>query len=571
MARWLLSRPSNFAPVTEQRVAEALSRLPETWLIRWGFLYSRQGEGIGEFEGDFIIQGPGGHGLVLEVKGTATRNFVLTGHWEGEPGGENPWLQLNSQWNWAIRRARAVAAGRPLPFIYRALALPQTQLVQGDLFRGGIPRAHVVDVSDLRNFEGWWEKNVSWHPLHGSVTDARGVFSDAFAAGIKPKEVRFFIRQTEAFFEQQAQHDSRLLRMLDENRQLLIQGGAGSGKTSLAVGQARHYAGLGLRTLVLCYNLALADHLRALLAADRDLYGGIEVRSWEELVRVILAEAGIPFEPPSDRQVQNEYYTVTVPFLLWELVCDGKIAASYDALVVDEAQDHDTQFDDRLNARDALGWWEIYFALLKKGRQAPIALFFDPEQRPAFRQRDRFDPKRLRGGLAESAHLRLPAALRFTRPIRTFLEGLSETGAAGMVHQLGPAGDYLPEGPEVELAQTGDNLEKTIAEIVIRWERTGLCRRKDIVVVGPRSRRADSGLGDTEDVDGIPLRDYRIGPVADALQYLSINKSKGLDFLGIIVIDLPQPEDCPAKQENHELLFMAASRARQLLAVIWTR
>ena len=104
MAQWLLFRPKGACETTERQVAEVLGKLPDTWIIRWGFLYDREGDGAGEHEGDFLICGPSGHVLVLEVKGRRARNFVVTGRWEGEEAGENPWHQLHAQWNWARHR-----------------------------------------------------------------------------------------------------------------------------------------------------------------------------------------------------------------------------------------------------------------------------------------------------------------------------------------------------------------------------------------------------------------------------------------------------------------------------------
>ena len=570
MAQWILARPRDCSPESEQRVAEALSHLDDQWFIRWGFLYSLSDAGLGEYEGDFIIQGPAGHILVLEAKGGFVRNFVLTGRWESEGGGDSPWVQVNNEWQWAKRRAQSVRGVRPMPFFQRALALPTCNFVAGDVFGREIPRDHVADGRDLKSFPQWWAKSVATTPLHGTVTEARSVFLDAFSEGTKPKSIRFFMRQTEGIFEQQVRRDTGLLRLLDGNRQLLVEGGVGSGKTCLAVRQARHYAEKGLHTLVLCYNLALAQHLRESLAENSDQGGVVEVKSWQELASEILAEAKIRLEDPKEYQVRTNYFTVEVPWLLWEIIREGKLLPRYDALVVDEAQDHDTQFDAAVGAPpDVLGWWQVYFTLLKEGSAAPISLFYDAAQRPAFRNRERFDAERLREKFSQSAHIRLPVAHRFTRPLHAFLKTLANTGAAHLVQQLGIADSAPPEGPEVELVDAGTDAGATMAAIVQRWEQAGFCHPKDVVVLGRRSHRSDSELGDREAINGVRLVNYSADLEKNEVRYLSINKSKGLDFLAVVVIGLPKPEECVDRPDWHELLFMAASRARQVLAVVW--
>ena len=76
-------------------------------------------KGLGE-EGDFLILGPVGGLLVLEVKSSLPRHFAETGRWEGA-GGDDPISQLNTEWQGVIHGIRA--KGNP-PFIERALCVP---------------------------------------------------------------------------------------------------------------------------------------------------------------------------------------------------------------------------------------------------------------------------------------------------------------------------------------------------------------------------------------------------------------------------------------------------------------
>jgi hypothetical protein len=321
-----------------------LNRLPDTWLIRWGFLYSRNSADLGEHEGDFIIQGPSGHVLVLEVKGSRARNFVLTGKWDGEQDGENPWVQLQEEWNWARSRAESVSGSRAVPFFQRALALPFVHFVPGDRFLADVPRSFVLGTQELHNFKEWWDLHVAKVPLHSSAAEAKSVFRDAFCEGLRPKAIKAFIKSTEGLFERSVSQDFKLLSLLSENRQLMIQGGAGTGKTSLAVCQAKEYAANGQKTLLLCYNLALADYLRREIGRAEIPAGMVDVLSWEELTVRLLRHADIEHEPPSEYSERVNYFGVMVPGLILEVLKENPPEPVYDALVVDEAQDHDTLF-----------------------------------------------------------------------------------------------------------------------------------------------------------------------------------------------------------------------------------
>jgi hypothetical protein len=62
MARWIYQRPIECCDQTELTVAKRLALLSDGWVIRWGFYYDS------DREGDFLILGPTGGVLVLEVK-----------------------------------------------------------------------------------------------------------------------------------------------------------------------------------------------------------------------------------------------------------------------------------------------------------------------------------------------------------------------------------------------------------------------------------------------------------------------------------------------------------------------
>lgn len=566
MAQWLLFRPKGACETTERQVAEVLGKLPDTWIIRWGFLYDREGDGAGEHEGDFLICGPSGHVLVLEVKGRRARNFVVTGRWEGEEAGENPWHQLHAQWNWARRRLEAVSRGREIPFVQRALALPFIHFVEGDRFLGEVPREHVLGADELARFTHWWESRVATVHLLESPEDARGMFLEAFAEGLRPRALRAFLQETERMFERRGAEAARLLGLLEENPRLLVRGGAGSGKTLLALEQARRHAAAGRRTLLLCYNLALAAHLRT--EASRLVPAGLPltVLSWEELTGRLLAHAGFAHEPPSIKEARLEYYEITVPGYLLDILDASPPEPWFDALVVDEAQDHDTSFPAALGRPELPGWWHFYLRLLTKG--APVAAFYDPAQRPAFRRPDGFSTERLRETLAGCALVTLPGIHRYTRPVFDYLRTLRPTAARPLVDQLGEPEHDLPEGPEVEKyeARSPSEVAAAVADIARRWEAIGFCKPADIVVIGRRSELAASSLQAAAATGIITIQPFDIGPGVQGMRYLSVNRAKGLDFLAVIVIDLPRPGG--GEPEREESVFMAASRARQLLALI---
>ena len=100
----------------------------------------------------------------------------------------------------------------------------------------------------------------------------------------------------------------------------------------------------------------------------------------------------------------------------------------------------------------------------------------------------------------------------------------------------------------------------------------GLCQPTDVVVVSPRKWLRNSSLGEVETLCGFPLQDY-CEDVRGAVTYIGAHRSKGMDFLAVILIDFEPFEYLAADPERldlQEAFFLGASRARQLLAVVKT-
>jgi hypothetical protein len=291
MIEWILHRPPHASSPSEIRVAEWLRRLEESshlWTVIWGYYYIDH-RGV-EREGDFLILGPAGGLLVLEVKSSLPRHFPETGRWEGA-GGDDPFHQLHSELQGVIRGIQA--KGNP-PFIAKALCVPTVSAPAGiDTFQG-IPRHWLVTANDLENWIETWLRIFGEHVRHPvDLLQKRAVLA-AFGQGSLPEEKRAFVDHTEELFERQFTARFALLEQLSGNRQLLIRGGTGTGKTWHALEQAFRYAtaGAGQRVLFLTYNKALTAQLRRIVALRQIDCGEVVVRGWEELFLELCSLAG---------------------------------------------------------------------------------------------------------------------------------------------------------------------------------------------------------------------------------------------------------------------------------------
>lgn len=579
-----MNRPESAAHPAEAWVAENLSRLNDDWVVVWGFRYGPEGGNGTEREGDFLVQSPTGHICVFEVKSSRLRHFVLTGYWEHDPH-DNPVEQLHDELQGVLRRLRDAAGGLVHPLVHHALALTEVQLGEGAILQGELARAHLADRSDLQAFTKWWSQHVEPRHLLVRGRPARELFLKAFGEGATLKAMRFFIKETDKLLLRQMEAESGLLDQLKDNAQLLIEGACGSGKTFLALEQARRWAegegadesrkdaaSAGRRVLLMCFNLPLAEQLRQLVERRKPKRGEIVVRSWEALAAECLREAEIAIEPPTSVEEKRRYFMEEIPGYLLALLDEGKLKPAYDALVVDEGQDHDTQLPSVLGRPELPGWWVFYFALLRGGAAAPITVVYDRAQRPRFRDAGGFDPAVLLRVFSQPARVRLVQALRYTRPVLQYLQGLRLADGTGPGAGL-RAPDQLREGPEVELVSAPP--EKTagvVAEMVGRWVERGFCHPHDVLILGRHRDRAQSSLGTAERLGKFPLRDLPLDrdPEAGAVYYLNVHRAKGLDRLAVVVIDQPAWENLAAggDEQSRETFFAAVTRARQLLGVV---
>ena len=124
---------------------------------------------------------------------------------------------------------------------------------------------------------------------------------------------------------------ARVLDLLRLQQRVQVLGGAGTGKTWLAVEQARRLAADGLRVALLCYSRGLARWLRRrvdqLPAAQRPAWTG----TYHGL--------GIRWGAPPREDAPPSFYEKDLPAQMAKLARRLRADQRFDPLVVDEAQD----------------------------------------------------------------------------------------------------------------------------------------------------------------------------------------------------------------------------------------
>jgi len=115
------------------------------------------------------------------------------------------------------------------------------------------------------------------------------------------------------------------------NDRMMVEGGAGTGKTLLAAEQCRRSAISGEKVLYLCFNHAIASYIREVFAAENS---AIDVFTFHEL----LMKACNIKKLPDDAVDADNFFNDTLPNKFLEMSTKDSLEV-YDRIIIDEGQD----------------------------------------------------------------------------------------------------------------------------------------------------------------------------------------------------------------------------------------
>ncbi|WP_251149759.1 NERD domain-containing protein [Cellulosimicrobium sp. Marseille-Q4280] len=350
----------------ERAVWEALvDQLPDDAVVVHG-LHLQEEEH--EYEIDVLVVWPGVGLAAVEVKGGHVDR--VDGAWYQGSGERRHRIDPLRQVQGARHALQALLGRRDLwageARTAHLVALPH-RYVPADWSALDLPRDMLVDRGDLERPFGVAERVKHAIERHGQghaplAPDDVPDLVESLAGGFPSQAEHLALAaQHETRLEQMTRDQSRTLDALSGVRRMRVVGGAGSGKTWLALEQARRRARSGERVALLCYSRGLGRYFERVVeqwpARDRPAYVGL----FHDLPLAWGAEPGADDDP--------DYWERRLPLALGELADGRGPGELFDAVVVDEAQD----FGDL--------WWPSLLRCLRDQDGGGLYVFMDDAQR----------------------------------------------------------------------------------------------------------------------------------------------------------------------------------------------
>jgi thymidine kinase len=360
---------------SERDVARALvEQLNDEWMVYHSYPWlqnlARRRGALGEGEADFVILHPKFGLLVLEVKGGTLEFDSNTATWTqtGRTMKESPFQQARRNLHALLRQTgmdNLTPGSRTLPCPYGyAVAFPHCRC-ENRPPPGADPRV-IIDADEmprlgekvqgaLRAWAG--ENRISQMDPALSKKIKQAILSNF---QLLPSLSRTLETEGEVLVKLTAEQ-TRVVESVAGNNRVGIEGVAGSGKTLLALHQARRWAEEGKRTLMLCYNRYLAEELQ-----NRVKEGNLTIRHFHGWAIEVCKRTRTAYSLPTEPEQKQVFWNKELPELAAEALLEHS-EEQFEAVIIDEAQDFRKAF------------WQTVDMMLDES-DGPLFYFYDRSQ-----------------------------------------------------------------------------------------------------------------------------------------------------------------------------------------------
>lgn len=348
--------------------------------IAW--IYRDDHDRLREGEADFTIVSPRAGILVVEVKGGGVSYDAASGEWfsvdrfKKQHPIKDPFRQVSNERHaikdqlagsplWRRWRGRRATLAHAVMLLDIHDARPLVSSERKIEFIG-------VDA-DMNDLSAWVSKAFRfWSSNDDDALGTQGVglVEDILCSSVEVlPALRSYLDDSEKTRLRLTNNQARVLRTIGGRKRAVISGGAGTGKTLIAVEKSRQLASEGQQVLFLCYNRPLADAISSVNSSNQ-----ITVLSYHQLCDMRMASTFKLHGRDLRREAEEAYpgnttkhmYDVQMPFAL--ALSNEILDEKYDSLVIDEAQD----FSD--------DYWFSLEELLRDPEHGSLYIFIDENQ-----------------------------------------------------------------------------------------------------------------------------------------------------------------------------------------------
>lgn len=543
MARMIPTQcPPDTASHAERSLFDVLrDGLPASYTVFHSLPWlAREAGPLREGECDYLIFHPAKGLLALEAKTGVVGYRPERKTWLQDDGTgrlkdiQDPVLQAEKSMHRIVKNLRAQLGLKddlPLPYGYAA-ALPDARKLTGKL-PPHVREEVLLLAGDLANVERSVERRLRAFARPGAARlspELAQEFLDALLPVFRVvQSLAVRLEGQERDMLRLTDYQTRTLEAMAENPRLIVRGHAGSGKTILAFAQAARLDAEGASVLLLCFNRALAQHVRTLARERRT---GIRVANFHGLCDEAAQAAGMDFTP--DKADPAAFWQDRCPEILLE--ARERIGLTFDAVLVDEAQDFHPH------------WWVPVEALLADPDESPFYIFHDPNQ-------NLFD-RSARLPFNKPA-MKLPFTCRNTRQIAEAVADLSGVPLR--------AQEPCVEGPPVTRHRCStdeeerDLVRRLLHDLVVE---RGLDATR-IVILHPHTRK-NSCFAGLRRLGNLDLFEGDMVAPPNAVRYATIRGFKGLEADCVILCGVRTGDEMCSPAD----LYTGASRAKHILHVV---
>ena len=249
------------------------------------------------------------------------------------------------------------------------VVLPTTDLPD-DFALPECPRWKVIDRTDLPDIAARLRHILFSQELDRPFLTKAGVAQlgeSLSGRGLPQRSVVARALENEDAADILTEHQSVILDAVRLLNRVEVRGGAGSGKTFLAMEQARRLARDGRRVALVCYSHGLASYLERVTETWNRRQRPAYVGEFHDLGK----RWGAPEGPDESLRTAEtvQFWEHDLPAQMTELAAQLDEGQRFDAIVVDEAQDF------------ADAWWDPLLAALKDEDTGGLYVFTDEGQR----------------------------------------------------------------------------------------------------------------------------------------------------------------------------------------------